>query len=130
MTLLLPLGLLALLSVAVLLLIYMTMLPDKRLYSVYGALCTLSFLNIAELISRSGFITGTDNAGYLSFWSHSPFIIVFSVIAVLTAAYYVYVTVDIVRYDRYSTIERRYDSLFAELKGSFASFGARFRRNG
>lgn len=117
-------------AAAVLLLIYMTMLPDKRLYSVYGALCTLSFLNIAELISRSGFITGTDNAGYLSFWSHSPFIIVFSVIAVLVAAYYVYVTVDIVRYDRYSTIERRYDSLFAELKGSFASFGARFRRNG
>lgn len=106
---------------AVLLLIYLTMLPDKRLYGVFGALSCLSFLNIAELVSRSGYITGNDSAGYLAFWSKSPFIIVFSVIAVLVAAYYVYVAVDIARYDRYTLIVRRDDGFVAELKGAFAA---------
>ena len=104
---------------AALLLIYLIMLPDKRLYGVFGALSTLSFLNIAELMSRSGFITGNESAGYLAFWSKSPFIIVFSVIAVLAAAYFVYVTIDIARYDRYTLITRRDDSFVDEIKAVF-----------
>ncbi len=112
----------------VLLLIYMVMLPDKRLYGIFGALSTLSFLNIAELISRSGYITGNDSAGYLAFWSGSPFLIVFSVISVLVAAYYIYVVVDIVRYDRYTLIERRYDSFAAEVRTGAKKLAARFKR--
>ena len=104
---------------AALLLIYLIMLPDKRLYAVFGALSTLSFLNIAELMSRSGFITGNDSAGYLAFWSKSPFIIVFSLIAVFVAAYYVYVAIDIARYDRYTLISRRDDSFVDEIKAVF-----------
>ena len=104
---------------AALLLVYLIMLPDKRLYAVFGALSTLSFLNIAELMSRSGFITGNESAGYLSFWSESPFIIAFSVIAVLVAAYYVYVAIDIVRYDRYTLIVRRRDSFVNEIRTMF-----------
>ena len=104
---------------AALLLIYLIMLPDKRLYAVFGALSTLSFLNIAELMSRSGFITGNDSAGYLAFWSKSPFIIVFSLIALFVAAYYVYVAIDIARYDRYTLISRRDDSFVDEIKAVF-----------
>ena len=74
---------------------------------------------MAELRSRSGFITGTESAGYLAFWSKSPFIIVFSVIAVLAAAYFVYVTIDIARYDRYTLITRRDDSFVDEIKAVF-----------
>ena len=83
-----PIGLL-------LLLLYVMLTPDMRLYIGMSALMTLSFLNIAQYISQSGFISGVDNASWLSFVPKSAFMIIFSIITVGVVFYMLYVLVDI-----------------------------------
>lgn len=77
-----------------LILIYLIITPDIRLYIGAGALATLSFLNIAQLFSRSGFISGVGNATLLDFESKDAFLIIFSILTVATVFYLLYVAVD------------------------------------
>lgn len=78
-----------------LLILYIVLTPDVRLYIGMSALATLSFLNIAQFISQSGFISGVDNAGWLSFEPKSAFMIIFSIITVGVVFYMLYVMVDV-----------------------------------
>lgn len=78
-----------------LLILYIVLTPDMRLYIGMSALASLSFLNIAQYISQSGFISGVDNAGWLSFEPKSAFMIIFSIITVGLVFYMIYVMVDI-----------------------------------
>lgn len=78
-----------------LLLMYIVITPDIRLYIVAGILSALSFLNIAQFLSRSGFIRGVDNAAFLDFESKSAFMIIFSILTVAAAFYLLYVACDI-----------------------------------
>lgn len=78
-----------------LLLLYVVLTPDVRLYIGMSLLATLSFLNIAQYVSQSGFISGVDNAGWLSFAPKSAFMIIFSIITVAAVFYMIYVTIDI-----------------------------------
>ena len=78
-----------------LLILYIVLTPDVRLYIGMSAHATLSFLNIAQYISQSGFISGVDNAGWLSFEPKSAFMIIFSIITVGVVFYMLYVMVDV-----------------------------------
>lgn len=78
----------------VLILLYLIITPDIRLYISANVLAALSFLNIAQLLSRSGYIGGVDNATWLSFESKNAFLIIFSILTVLAAFYTLYVAVD------------------------------------
>lgn len=79
----------------VLMLVYIIITPDVRLYIGTSLLGALSFLNIAQLLSRSGFIRGVDNAGWLDFESKNAFMIIFSIFTVSTVFYMLYVVCDI-----------------------------------
>lgn len=83
-----PIGLL-------LLLLYIILTPDIRLFVGFSSLATLAFMNIAQYISQSGFISGTDNAGWLSFESKSAFMIIFSILTVGMVFFLIYVMIDI-----------------------------------
>lgn len=83
-----PIGLL-------LLLLYVILTPDIRLYISLSALASLTFLNIAQYVSQSGFISGTDNAGWLSFAPKSAFMIIFSILTVGLVFFLIYVMIDI-----------------------------------
>ncbi|MBD5085964.1 MAG: hypothetical protein HDT32_01100 [Clostridiales bacterium] len=79
----------------VLMLIYIAITPDVRLYIGTSLLAALSFLNIAQLLSRSGFIRGVDNASWLDFEGKNAFMIIFSILTVATVFYLIYVVCDI-----------------------------------
>lgn len=79
----------------ILMLIYVAITPDVRLYICTSLLAGLSFLNIAQLLSRSGFIRGVDNAGWLDFEGKNAFMIIFSILTVATVFYLLYVVSDI-----------------------------------
>ena len=92
-----------------LILIYLIITPDIRLYIGVGALATLSFLNIAQLFSRSGFISGVDNATLLDFESKDAFMIIFSIITLLATFYLLYVAVDMTLASNVLLIEKEKD---------------------
>ena len=98
----LPMGL-------VLILIYLIITPDIRLYIGTSALATLSFLNIAQLLSRSGFITGVDNASLLNFGRKDAFMIIFSILTVAAVFYLLYVAVDMTLASNVLLIEKERD---------------------
>ena len=79
----------------VLMLIYIIITPDVRLYIATSLLAAFSFLNIAQLLSRSGFIRGVDNASWLDFEDKNAFMIIFSILTVATVFYMLYVVCDI-----------------------------------
>lgn len=92
-----------------LILIYLIITPDIRLYITTGALATLSFLNFAQLLSRSGYIGGVDNATWLSFESKNAFLIIFSIITVAATFYLLYVAVDATLASNVLLIEKERD---------------------
>lgn len=98
----LPMGL-------VLILIYLIITPDIRLYIVGGSLATLSFLNMAQLLSRSGFISGVDNATLLNFEGKNAFLIIFSILTVLATFYLLYVATDMTLASNVKLIEKERD---------------------
>lgn len=104
-----------------LLLLYTIIVSDKRLVFVTGGFALLSFLNIAELVSRSGYIGDYLQASYLAFYSKSAFLIVFSIFAVLLAFYFAYVVTDICIYGRVNEVQPIKGSMAEELK-KYATF--------
>lgn len=103
----------------VLMLLYLALVPDRRVFAIFGCYSALSFLNIAELISRSGYLGDYSEAGYLAFYSKSPLMIVFSVVAVLLAFFLVYAVTDICFYGNVDEAKPINGRLRDELKDTF-----------
>lgn len=101
---------------AALLLMYLAMVPDRRVFAIFGGVSALSFLNIAELISRSGFLGDYTEASYLAFYSKSPVMIIFSIVAVAIALWLVYVVVDICFYGNVQEAKPIYGKMSDEIK--------------
>ena len=59
------------------LVLYLVIVPENRMMAASGSLATLSFLNIAQLASQSGFISAVEGAQYVSFEPKSAFMIIF-----------------------------------------------------
>ena len=93
----LPLGL-------ILLLMYIAIVPESRLFVCFALLSTFSFLNVAQLASQSGYISNITGATYTPFLHNSAFLIVFSIFAVLAFFYLVYVAVDVTLYNQANEI--------------------------
>ena len=88
----------------VLLLIYIILVPDVRLFAVFGTLSLTHFLNLAQLAARSGYISNSADMEYLMYPSMSAFVILFSVITVISALALICFTVDICYYNREYTL--------------------------
>ena len=104
---------------AALLLLYLAMVPDRRVFAIFGCVSALSFLNIAELISRSGFLGDYTEASYLAFYSKSPVMIIFSIAEVAVALWLVYVVVDICFYGNVQEARPIYGKMSDEIKDTF-----------
>ena len=104
---------------AALLLLYLAMVPDRRVFAIFGCVSALSFLNIAELVSRSGFLGDYTEASYLAFYSKSPVMIIFSIAAVAVALWLVYVVVDICFYGNVQEARPIYGKMSDEIKDTF-----------
>lgn len=102
-----------------LLLIYIVLVPDRRLYAIFGGLATLSFLNVIQLLSMNGYLAGRETGTEISFASKSPFLIVFSIITVAIVFFYFYVAVDVVVYESTDEIPPMERKLKDELKYVF-----------
>lgn len=83
-----------------LLLIYIIIVPDVRLFAVFGTLSLTHFLNIAQLAARSGYINSDKDMEYLMFPALSPFVIIFSIVTVVAAFALIYIALDICYYNR------------------------------
>lgn len=104
---------------AALLLLYLAMVPDRRVFAIFGCVSALSFLNIAELVSRSGFLGDYTEASYLAFYSKSPVMIIFSIAAVAVALWLVYAVVDICFYGNVQEARPIYGKMSDEIKDTF-----------
>lgn len=76
-------------------LIYAMVSGEKRVYLVAGGYSLLSFLNIAQLLYKSGIFSGKATTNIVDFASKDGFIIAFSVFMVLLTGYFVYVVYSI-----------------------------------
>ena len=108
----LPLGL-------ILLMLYLTIVPDSRLYVCFSALATLSFLNVAQLASQSGYISNVSGATYTAFLNNSAFIIVFSILTVIAFFYLVYVSIDITYFNQSNEIAPLDKNFAKQIKSIF-----------
>ncbi|MGN0771679.1 MAG: hypothetical protein ACI4MI_03735 [Christensenellales bacterium] len=104
----------------VLLLIYLAINPEKRLMGVFTGLSLLSFINVAQLLSINGVVSGTQDDKTYVFASNGAFFIIFSILSVLTVFYYIYVCIDAVAYDANHPIEPLERKVGDELKYFFS----------
>ncbi len=104
----------------VLLVVYLAINPEKRLYGILAGLSLLSFVNIAQLLSINGVVSGTQGDTTYSFASNGAFFIVFSVLSVLLTFYYVYVCIDTVAYEVNKPVQPLARPLKEQLKYIFS----------
>ena len=108
----LPLGL-------ILLMMYITIVPEARLFVCYGVLATLSFMNVAQLASQSGYISNVSGATYTPFLNNNAFIIVFSIFAVLALFYLIYVSIDVTYFNQANEIQPLDKNIVKQIKSIF-----------
>lgn len=82
-----------------LLLFYTMIVKDYRLYLSFALLSITGALNISQHVSISGYITGNINAKNVSFIYNDPFVILFSIISVLTVIYLAFTLFTITKND-------------------------------
>lgn len=104
------------------LVIYLVIVPENRMMAASGSLATLSFLNIAQLASQSGFISAVEGAQYVSFEPKSAFMIIFSIITVLISFYLIYVAVDVSFYSQASEITPFKNGIKNDILEAISSF--------
>lgn len=78
-----------------LMLVYVMIAGEKRVYLVLSAFATLCFLAMAQLMNQSGFVVPYTTSVLIDYESTAAYYIVFSVITVLATLYYGYVTYSI-----------------------------------
>lgn len=104
------------------LLAYVMVAEEKRLYSVFIALSTLCFLNVAQLMSISGFVSAMPTTALVNFESLEVFYIMMSVFAVLFTLYYGYLTYVICNNDKRADIPPMNKNFFVTTKAWFKSW--------
>ena len=102
-----------------LLMIYAMISGEKRAFILIGAISTLSFMNVGQLMNQSGFVVANARGLIASFESLDVYLILFSVVTVLTALYYGYVTYSICNNGKKCDIPAMRENLFVTLKNFF-----------
>lgn len=104
------------------LLAYIMVAGEKRLYVVFIGLATLNFLNIAQLMSVSGFVAAMPTGPVVNFESLEVFYIMMSVFTVLFALYYGYLTYVICNNDKRYDIPPMKESFLVTTRAWFKSW--------
>ena len=102
-----------------LLMIYAMISGEKIAFILIGAISTLSFMNVGQLMNQSGFVVANARGLIASFESLDVYLILFSVVTVLTALYYGYVTYSICNNGKKCDIPAMRENLFVTLKNFF-----------
>ncbi|HRU83997.1 MAG: hypothetical protein ACOYIN_05475 [Christensenellales bacterium] len=104
------------------LLAYIMLAGEKRLYFVFFALSLLNFLNIAQLMNISGFVASKPAGPLVNFESIEVFYIMMSVFAVLVTLYYGYLTYMICNNGQRKEIPPMRDTFLVSVKKWFKSW--------
>ena len=98
-------------------LVYAMISGEKRVYIVVGGYSLLGFIDIAQLLYRSGMLASKTNTTFVDFASKDGFIIAFSVFMVLLTGYFVYVVYSITN-----------NGKIVDIKGLEGSFKDNFKK--
>lgn len=97
-----------------LLLVYILISGEKRLYGVMTALVTLSFVNVAQLLNLQGAFGG--DAAMYDIGYKNALLIIGSILSVLTVAYYGYLAYNITVDERMEIIRPMFDTPWVAFK--------------
>lgn len=110
-------------------LMYTMVSGDKRMFAVIGGFATLGFLNIAQLINQSGFITGeVAQKAILNYETTNAFYITFCVISLLLLGYYAYVCYSITNNTKIVDISAMPEPFFKTVKASLKNLGKKLKK--
>lgn len=109
-------------------LIYTMVSGDRRMYAVMGGIATLGFLDIAQLMNQSGYVTNVATKTIMSYETTNPFYIAFCVITVLLIGYYAYVCYSITNNTKIVDISAMPQSFAKTVKESFKNLGAKLKK--
>jgi Gpi18-like mannosyltransferase len=108
---------------------YLMIAGEKRLYFTFAGLSLLNFLNIAQLMSNSGFVTENPLGPIINFESSDVFYIFMSVITVLFVLYYGYLTYVICNSDKRKNILPMPDTFAVSAKKWFKDLRRYFTKS-
>lgn len=104
-------------------LIYTMISGDKRMYIVMSLYSVIALINFALIINNSGFFSGTPTTAFINYETTAADLITFSVVAVLTTIYYVYVTYSITNNSKIVDIKPMPEGFGVTLKKWFERTG-------
>lgn len=99
--------------------IYVIITGNKKLFGVFAGYAALNYLNIAELLNISGYMSNNVNTDLVSFPRLNAVLITFSVFTVLLTAYMVFVVYEAATDKKYTKIQPQRES-FIQYCYSFA----------
>ena len=99
--------------------IYIVITGNKKMFGVFAGYAALNYLNIAELLNISGYMSNNVNTDLVSFPRINAVIITFSVFTVLLTAYMVFVVYEAATDKKYTKIQPQSES-FIQYCYSFA----------
>lgn len=88
-----------------LLLIYIILVHDIRLFGIFAGFSTISVVNMGALISNAGILSSNHNKQYTSFKYDDPLLIVFSIFTVILTIYFAYVSARIILEDNVADLQ-------------------------
>ncbi len=109
-------------------LIYTMVSGDKRMYAIIGGIATLGFLNIGQLMNKSGLVSSVPTQAIEGFANKDAFYITFSVISVIVIAYYAYVCYSIANNAKIVDIKAMDTPLVQSIKNFFSRLKTRLSR--
>ncbi len=89
----------------ILLLVYIMLVHDLRLFGIFAGFSVISAVNISVILSNSGILSANYNKQYTSFKYDDSLLITFSVFAVLLTIYFAYVIARIVLSDEVKDVK-------------------------
>ncbi len=107
--------------------IYTMISGDRRMYGVIAGYATLGFLDVAQLLNNSGFVTGHPTTAITHYETTDPFYIFFCVLTVLLTGYYVYVTYSITNNTKIVDIKAMPEPVGVTFKKGMNDFVARIK---
>lgn len=109
-------------------LIYTMISGDKRMFLIAGGYALLGFLDVAQLLNISGFVTALPEGSLVSYETTNPFFIIFCVLNVLLTGYYVYVSYSITTNTKIVDIKAMNEPFVTTVKKWFEGLAARMKR--
>ncbi len=111
-----------------LMLVYVMLSGEKRMYGVFASYSVLAFLCIGQLISQSNFLSSSTSANLVNFETLSVYYIFFSIVTVLVTLYYSYVVYTICNNAKIVDIKAMPQNFIITAKNWFDSLSMRLKK--